>query len=182
MKGLEKKARTAMETSLILIGNEAKNFFVDNFKKQGFDDKGVEKWEKRKKNERKGRGSKRSAKKAGTIRSVKEGRNILVKSGDLRRSIRRGAISKSNLSVVIATDLDYAKPHNEGNHQPQRVGFHSRATKRYKTKRRSVARKSEVKEHFRLANTPKRQFIGDSYNLNEKVKKVLIRQLDKVFK
>ncbi len=29
---------------------------------------------------------------------------------------------------------------------------------------------------------PKRQFIGDSYNLNEKIKKILIRKIPKAFK
>ena len=29
---------------------------------------------------------------------------------------------------------------------------------------------------------PKRQFMGDSYNLNEKVKAVIVKRLDKVFK
>jgi hypothetical protein len=31
-------------------------------------------------------------------------------------------------------------------------------------------------------NMPKRQFMGDSYNLNEQVKKVISKRLDKIFK
>ena len=42
------------------------------------------------------------------------GRAILVKSGDLRRSIRFDTVNKSNLSVRIASDLPYARIHNEG--------------------------------------------------------------------
>lgn len=127
--GLDKKARGAMESALIIIGNEAKNFFVDNFKKQGFDNKGVSAWTPRKK------GDKRA------------GRAILVKSGDLRRSIRTSKISNSALEVTIATDLKYAAVHNEG-----------------------------------IGRMPKRQFIGDSENLKEKVKKVLFNKLDNLFK
>ena len=136
MKGLSKQVRGAMETSLILIGNEARNHFVDSFKKQGFEDKAIQKWIPRKKQDK------------------RAGRAILVKSGDLRRSIIRGAISKTSLSVIIKTDLKYAAVHNFGLRSGRGSGF----------------------------MMPKRQFIGDSYNLNEKVKKILINKLDSLFK
>lgn len=155
-KPIERKARGAMETALVLIGNEAKNHFVGNFEKQGFDDRTVEKWERRKKFEAKGRGSKKSAKEYGTIRSVRAGRAILVKRGDLRRSIIRGLINKFNLSVKVKTDLDYAKIHNDG-----------------------LMGRAWGKHPFKM---PKRKFIGDSYNLNEKVKKILTAKLDSIFK
>jgi phage gpG-like protein len=122
--------RTAMERSIILIGNEAKNFFVSSWRKQGFENQTIDHWKPRKKE---------------TKRSI--GRAILVKSGDLRRSIVREPVNKSQLSVKISTDLDYAKVHNEG-----------------------------------LGKMPKRQFMGDSYKLNELCKKIIISQLDKIFK
>jgi len=136
MNGLAKQARGAMETALILIGNEARNHFVDSFKKQGFEDKAVQKWTPRKKQDK------------------RAGRAILVKSGDLRRSIIRGSISKSALSVKIKTDLKYAEVHNFGLRAGRGNGF----------------------------MMPKRQFIGDSYNLNEKVKKIVVNKLDSLFK
>jgi len=43
---------------------------------------------------------------------IRSGRAILVKSGALRRSLRK--ISKSRLSVTIISDLPYANVHNEG--------------------------------------------------------------------
>ena len=119
-----------MERSLILIGNEAKNFFVNSFRVQGFEDKSVDKWKPRKKQ---------------TKRNI--GRAILVQSGDLRRSIIRQPVNKANLSVKISTDLVYAKVHNEG-----------------------------------IGKMPKRQFIGNSYKLNENCKKIVVSQLDKIFK
>ncbi len=137
MKGLAKQARGAMETALILIGNEAKNHFVLNFRKGGFEDKTVETWKPRKPN------AKRNL-----------GRALLVNTGDLRRSIIRGNLSKTALSVTIKTDLKYAKVHNFGERAGRGKGF----------------------------MMPKRQFIGDSYNLNEKVKKILVNRLDKMFK
>lgn len=130
MKGLEKRARGAMEASLILIGNEAVSHFKKSFRDGGFEDKTVEPWKPRKDK------SKRS-----------QGRAILVKSGDLKRSPHRESLNRTGLSVVISTDLPYAKRHNEG-----------------------------------LDGMPKRQFMGDSYKLNEKVKKILTNKLDKIFK
>jgi phage gpG-like protein len=127
---VEKGGRTAMERSIILIGNEAKNFFVNSWRLQGFDDRSVQKWTPRKKQDKK-----------------RAGRAILVDSGDLRRSIIREPVNKSQLSVKISTDLPYAKVHNEG-----------------------------------VGKMPKRQFMGDSYKLNELCKKIIISQLDKIFK
>lgn len=133
-KQVEKGGRTAMERSIILIGNEAKNFFVASFRKQGFENRSVEHWKPRKKEDN------------------RKGRAILVDSGDLRRSIVREPVNKSQLQVKISTDLPYAKVHNEG---------------------------GTMKNGGKM---PKRQFMGDSYKLNELCKKIIVSQLDKIFK
>lgn len=136
MKEVEQKWRKALENAMVEVGNTAKNHFVLNFRKQGFDDKVVEKWKPRKKADK------------------RAGRAILVKTGDLRRSIIRHPENRKALSVKISTDLIYAKVHNDGLRAGRGRGF----------------------------IMPKRQFIGDSYNLNEKVKQLLVKRLDKVFK
>jgi phage gpG-like protein len=128
-KGIEKKARTTLENAMVDIGNAAKSLFVENFRKQGFDDKNVEKWKPRKKADK------------------RAGRAILVKTGDLRRSIIRNPANRAALSVKISTDLVYAARHNNG-----------------------------------LKGMPKRQFMGDSYNLNERIKKIIVKRLDNTFK
>jgi phage gpG-like protein len=138
MKGLDKKVRSVLETSLIVIGNEAKNHFVNSFRLQGFEDKTVEKWKPRKKQDK------------------RAGRAILVKSGDLRRSIRREPVNKAAMKVTISTDLVYARIHNEG-----------------------LMGKAWGKAPFKM---PKRQFIGGSYVLNTKVKKTITKSLDRLFK
>jgi phage gpG-like protein len=143
LKGAEKKARKALENAVVEIGNTAKNFFVENFRKQGFDDKTVQRWKPRK----------RTTYKTKSGRIVNDTtRAILVKTGDLRRSIIR-VPNRSALNVKIQTDLIYAKVHNDGLRAGRGKGF----------------------------KMPKRQFIGDSYNLNEKVKAVIVKRLDKVF-
>lgn len=145
MKGMEQKARKALENAVVEVGNTAKNFFVENFRKQGFDDKTVQRWKPRKR----------------TTYRTKSGkvvddttRAILVKEGDLKRSIIR-VPNRAAMNVKIQTNLDYAKIHNEG-----------------------LMGKAFGKHPFKM---PKRQFIGDSYNLNEKVKAVIVKRLDKVF-
>lgn len=188
-KEVEAKVRRTLENSIVEVGNTAKNFFVENFRKQGFDDKTVEKWQKRKKVERKGRGSKKSAAELGTVRSVKSGRAILVKTGDLRRSIIR-IPNRSALNVKIQTDLPYAKIHNEGGiiNKSEQTGkilsfnkkgrFAKQKTEKQRA-RTSYQQKVTISAH--TIKMPKRQFIGDSYNLNEKVKAVLVKRLNKVF-
>ena len=75
LKELENKWKQGLRASVTVIGNEAKNFFVENFRKQGFDDKSVKHWQPRKiETDRKSRN--------------KGARAILVKSGDLRRLSR----------------------------------------------------------------------------------------------
>ena len=146
MKGMEQKARKALENAVVEVGNTAKNFFVENFRKQGFDDKTVQRWKPRK----------RTTYRTKSGRIVNDTtRAILVKEGDLRRSIIR-VPNRAAMNVKIQTNLDYAKIHNEG-----------------------LMGKAFGKHPFKM---PKRQFIGDSYNLNEKVKAVLVKRLDKVFK
>lgn len=144
MKGMEQKARKALENAVVEVGNTAKNFFVENFRKQGFDDKTVQRWKPRK----------RTTYRTKSGRIVNDTtRAILVKTGDLRRSIIR-VPNRAAMSVKIQTDLIYAKVHNDGLRAGRGKGF----------------------------IMPKRQFIGDSYNLNEKVKAVIVKRLDKVFK
>jgi phage gpG-like protein len=147
LKNIDKKARKALEAAIVDVGNTARVFFIDNFRKQGFDDKNVQKWKPRKRTSY----TTRSGKKVDDTT-----RATLVKTGDLRRSIIRNPANRAALTVKISTDLAYAKIHNEG-----------------------LMGKAWGKHPFKM---PKRQFMGDSYNLNEKVKAVIVKRLDKVFK
>lgn len=133
-----KGIRPVLEASLILIGNEAKNHFVGSFRLQGFQDVNVDKWKPRKKQDK------------------RAGRAILVKSGDLRRSIRRESLNKARLSVTIATDLPYARIHNEG-----------------------LEGKAWGKAPFKM---PQRRFIGHSTVMNDKIKKTITKQINNLFK
>lgn len=77
----------------VVISNQTKNFFVDSFRKQGWTDSSLKKWDKRNPDTR-------------------PGGAILIKSGALRRSIK---IRRSNFSkILIGSYLPYSKVHNEG--------------------------------------------------------------------
>ena len=145
----------------LMIGKEAENFFKDSFKNQAWE--GVQ-WEERK---RKDKNPKRRA--------------LLVKTGRLRRSIRIREVSFGK--VVVGTDVPYAQIHNEGGiiTGTQNVSAH---------KVRSHERRgSRVREHQRVAYVrtvniaiPKRQFMGESALLNQKVEKLIETSVNDVIK
>lgn len=119
-----------------IMGTEAKNHFVRSFRNQGFTDQSLQRWQARKR----------------VDRGVRGNRAILVKSGDLRRSIR--IVSKTLTSVTIGSDLPYAKVHNDGLRAGRGRGF----------------------------KMPKRQFIGYSSALSISLQRKLDNRIQKVFK
>jgi phage gpG-like protein len=75
-----------------ILANDMVNFFKASFDKQGFEDEGVQRWKPRK--------------------NVDSGRAILVKSGDLKRSIM---VEFANWSKIrIKSALPYSAIHNQG--------------------------------------------------------------------
>lgn len=74
------------------LGNMAKNHFVQSFRTQGFEDEALVAWTPRKRRD--------------------EGRATLVKSGNLRRSIRIAYATWAKTSVI--SDTPYSSIHNYG--------------------------------------------------------------------
>jgi phage gpG-like protein len=120
------------------------------------------------------------------------GRGLLIKSGRLKRSIR--VTEKSGGTVVIGTDVPYAKVHNEGSQEKVLVGHHLRhiekagpvaLTKKGKPKKRQPKpsiTKIEVKAHFRKNNIPQRQFIGNSAVLTTQLQRMMAANIMKALK
>ena len=112
-----------------IIEVEGTNFIKKNFQDEGFNDSGLEKWEKRKTTDSKGRdntryrtnrvGRKGSLNKYGRIIQDRPILTGHATGGDkLRNSIRA---RKQGNSVVFFTYKQYAKRHNEGlNRMPKR--------------------------------------------------------------
>lgn len=138
------------------IGNVVLGHTIDNFKKQAF---GGVPWQIRK------------------DRDIS--RNLLVLSGKLRRSLR---ISEANWKrVVIASDLIYAKLHNEGGEIPvtakMKKFFWAKymATKKPYWKRLATTKKQNLQ-------IPKRQFVGLDNDLERKIEKTFHNTFSQIFK
>ncbi len=150
------------------VGITANTFFKENFRKQGFDDGGVRKWEPRKRTRRRGRG-------------------VLMDTGRLRRSIR--VLQRSPGRVVIGTkDIPYAVIHNEGGIVRPRVTPKMRKwawAMYYANKGTAEAafyKNLALTKKTRLTiRIPKRQFIGNSRTLDRKVKEVIMQDLPRFF-
>lgn len=142
------------------VGELAASHFKENFRKQAFDG---EKWKPRSKADK-------NSKK----------RNLLVKSGRLRRSIRR--LRTTARSVTVGSLLPYADIHNEGgqiNQNPseqQRKFFWAKfkETKNELWKRLATTKEIKIK-------IPKRQFIGYSRELNSKIDDFIKKRLKSIF-
>lgn len=165
-----------------LLANQAQTFFVQSFKKQGWDDNGVKAWAKRQDTGKKS-----------------QGRSILVKSGKLRRAVGQSIRVKSFDKIQLVVALPYAAVHNEG-YNGMRAA-HSRAMftksstrefiglKRNKKGQLKEAHKrttiytrtgeAQVKAH--MFKIPKRQFMGDSATLRQMQRKLIDQQISKVW-
>lgn len=179
---ITKKARAmakAQQTILPkLIGNEVVNFALDNFQKQGYQGDVFEPWKKRK-----------------PVYKKPNTRAILTKSGRGRRSIH---VTQANADVVaVGSPVPHMKAHNEGSTALVTVKEHTRkvmgvakvGTGRYSVKTRKERMRSEtflkghtrVKQHSRRMRLPKRQFIGKSQYLMNRLKRVYAAEMIKAF-
>jgi phage gpG-like protein len=148
IKKLAAQVKGALLRAPLLAGNEAVNFALDNFKRQGFMGNTFMPWQSRK---------------VGWKKDKRKGRSLLVDTGRLKRSIRITKLNKD--SVTIGSDVKYAKAHNEG----------ASITVVQSVKGFTRKNGSNVKAHSRRVNIriPKRQFIGNSPFLEARIKKVI---------
>ena len=141
------KLQKSLNNFVVVMGTDAKNHFVRSFRNQGFEDASIEKWQPRK-------GEIMSSGIAKVRKKDKSSRAILVKTGDLRRSIR--VINKSYRSITLGSDLPYAQIHNDG--------LYGNAYGKYRFK------------------MPKRQFIGHSKKLIDRLRDKLDKRIVNVFR
>jgi phage gpG-like protein len=127
------RAFNALKTVLpVLVANDAKNFFFNSFRKQGWEDEGVQRWAPRKSNVN------------------NKGRAILVKTGDLRKSLY---VEQADWGKVrISSDLPYSAIHNEG-----------------------LKGKAFGKHPFQM---PKRKFMGRSRKLHNQLKTLMEKKIN----
>lgn len=141
------RLQKSLNDFVVVMGTDAKNHFVRSFRNQGFEDASIEKWQPRK-------GEIMSSGIAKVRKKDKSSRAILVKTGDLRRSIK--VLNKSYRSITLGSDLPYAQIHNDG--------LYGNAYGKYRFK------------------MPKRQFIGHSKKLIDQLRMKLDKRIVNVFK
>ena len=151
------------------VANEVINATLDNFKNESFDGKP---WPKRK--------SKKD-----------QSRQLLVKSGRLRRSPRM--IASSPMSVSVGSDLAYAAIHNYGgniSHPGRTAPLAFKTFTRGKRKGRTLFARNDSRATFARMSTsgpydipmPRRQFLGITKGLTENIKKVIRAEFHKEFR
>lgn len=160
IKELESRFKGVLVRLPAIAGNEVVNFALDNFKKQGFLGNSFQPWAKRKTFGSWGKANSR------------EGRALLVKTGQLRRSIRVTSITTN--SVTVGSNVPYAKTHNEG----LRLGF-IQTVKPFTRKNGQ-----SVKQHSRRIDQriPARPFLADSPYLTAKLKRVITAEIMKALR
>lgn len=180
------KLQKSLTAFITVMGTDAKNHFVKSFRNQGFEDQTIQRWQSRK----------RTSYRTRSGRVVDDtNRAILVKSGDLRRSVR--IISKGYRSIVLGSDLPYAQIHNDGGiidksesrnlmyYREIATNIQSRNTlKRFAstTGRRKATHAMEVTIGAHKIKMPKRQFIGHSRKLIDQLRMKLDKRIQNVFK
>jgi phage gpG-like protein len=173
------KLQKSLQDFVTVIGVEAKKHFVASFRNQGFTDATLDHWKARKRNDKGKRGN----------------RAILVKSGDLRRSVK--VINKNYDSVTLGSDLPYAQIHNDGGTIHKKASKNSmyyrevstnilsrKTNKRFArtTGRRKATHAMEVEIGEHDIKMPKRQFIGNSKKLTDLLRDKLDKRIQNVFR
>ncbi|MEZ5195094.1 MAG: phage virion morphogenesis protein [Bacteroidales bacterium] len=159
-------------------GKIAVDFFRENFIKGGFVDNDLEPWDKPKRYDEQGRYARQ---KYGTLLSARD---------ELYNSISYNPLRGM---VVISSDKTYAKIHNEGGEVDHQVPVTNKMRKfawamhfeevgenkkKYsKWKGLALTKKETIRVKFTM---PRRQFIGESAQLNTKIKERIINDLKKI--
>lgn len=161
-KQIKEKINGLVRELPVIIGNEAKLFAVENFHKQEWRGKTVEKWKPRK--------------------DKKNQKALLVNNSHLFNSVENAVVKPTGKGSVVVTinAPSYGKIHN--------YGFKGEVTQNVKpfTRRAKNGKPVKVKGFKRIINQniPKRQFIGD-YNespmLRERIRKIIKKELKNRF-
>lgn len=128
-------------------------------------------------------------------------RNILVQSGKLKRSVRKGIVTPDYAVIEVGgTGIPYARIHNEGGQiqgnfnvkehkrtTSQKVKVQSTNLRTRKTTSRTKklqGKETTVKAHIRKVDfiMPQRQFIGNSLTLDKRIQLQLTADISRALK
>jgi hypothetical protein len=184
-KQLESKFRSVIPRLSLVAGNEALNFVLDNFRMQGFMGSSFMPWKQRKNPTKWG------------MKPKNNGRAIEVLTGRYRRSWR--ITNLSTYTVVIGSDVPYAKAQNEGlrlgliqhvrSYERNKYSSEKKGTGTFSIKTRKENQKTisyvsgtaTVKAHDRKINQniPARPVIGKSPYLDRKLLRAVTLEIVK---
>ena len=164
----ERLAQTLRELPAIL-GEEAVNFSLDSFDQEAWSGYSQEVWDKRKNPTKWGK-------------KDETGRNILIKTGRGRRSIRVGRIEENKVFIRAGgPEAPYMRAHN--------FGFRGTVVQNVNpfTRKMSNGKQQQVNGFTRTIkqNLPQRRFIGgekDSPYLKARLKRVTIAEIKRTLK
>lgn len=92
--------------------------------------------------------------------------SLLIDSGEMQNSIRPAYVGRDKVIISAGNEkVNYAQVHNEGYTGPVNVPAHIRHTKKWGD--------VNVKDHTRNTNIPRRQFMGQSDELADKIHTLL---------
>lgn len=168
LRDAQKKAEAEIRRMVVEMGNTALNWYQKSWYLQGFQGEGFEPWPKRKRRD--------------------AGRAILVKTGRLKRSLRK--VGEGAYSVSIFTNVPYARIHNEGGAINKKAstsilsfnkaGKFTRQRTQRQRDRTSYQHKASIGAHS--IQMPKRQFVGYSGRLNRELIRLFDNRIKSIFK
>jgi hypothetical protein len=181
---------------LVLLSNQAQNYFSDSFKKQGFNGEKWKEVQRRNSDINPKTGKQYSAylypKKKGLQRRTSPilvGAGYKHRGGVLRRAVsnmaRTAEINNDKLRMIV--DLPYAKIQNEGGiiNMPARQSIiHFNTNKKGQTrfstvKKARFAQKVNVGTH--QIKIDKREFVGQTQELTNKQKELIDKTINKIW-
>ncbi len=137
-------------------------FSKNRFRQENWVDTSVEPWKKR--NSIPGESKKRAR------------RGILRDTGRLMRSIRKIYVSRQ--MIIIGTDVPYAQVHNEGFKGTVNVPSFKRKRPDRSNKKGDIT----VKAHTKQLDITKRQFMGESQALLNRLEKMVLKDITNAIK
>lgn len=154
---VRQKLAQSQREMLVLLPNQAQNYFLSSFKKQGFDGQS---WKEVKRRDPDEKAYKYPAKKGLQRRTspILIGAGYKVRGGTLRRAVSnmaRTTQTRGNGFRMIV-DLPYAKIHNEG-----------------------LAGKAFGKHSFDM---PRRQYVGQTAELTRMQTQLITKTIDRIWK
>lgn len=159
---LRKKYENFRNTLPEKVAIQVVNFFKRNFELQGFVNNGLEKWKP-------------------LSNPRDKGRKILLKRGNLKRSIKKIKAERNRVILGVTSDIKYAEIQNDGGQIPITPKMRRYFWAMYKQTNEEYWKGLALtsKKHLDI---PARKFIGDSEALVKNVDRMIVKELELALK